>query len=290
MLLADAEHERALAEQALADTQLKRMQQLIETDATSKSDLDQAIRDARVTAAAVRNAEAARAVRKAELTGMRARLIDVETSSPEHAESMQEMLIRAPASGRILRVIQESEVTLPAGTAIVEIGNIENDLEVLVELLSSDAVQITPGNRTIFTAWGGVEQLSGIVERIDPWGFTKVSALGVEEQRVNTLIRFTEPPEALKKLGHGFRVEAQIVIWEDKNALVVPSSALFRENDAWAVFVVSDGLATLRRVSIGHNNGIEAQVTEGLEPGEHVILYPSSALHNGSKVSQRKTQ
>jgi HlyD family secretion protein len=140
--------------------------------------------------------------------------------------------IQAPVTGRVLRLMQESESTLPSGTPILEIGNIDGDLEVIVELLSSDAVQVAPGYRVILKGWGGSQPLNGVVERVDPWGFTKVSALGVEEQRVDTIIRFTDPPESWRKLGHGFRVEVQIVVWEDATALLVPSSALFRDGEA----------------------------------------------------------
>jgi len=125
------------------------------------------------------------------------------------------------------------------------------------------------------------------VERVDPWGFTKFSALGVEEQRVNTVIKFSDPPEHRKSLGHGFRIETRIVIWEDKDALVVPSSALFREQDDWVVFVANDGVAVLRQVTIGHNNGIQAEVRSGLEASDKVILYPSAGLTNNSRVVRR---
>lgn len=148
-------------------------------------------------------------------------------------------------------------------------------------------MQVELGARVIFDNWGGSGALNGVVERIDPWGFTKVSALGVEEQRVNTIIRFTDPPEARARLGHGFRVEAQIVVWEDRNALTIPSSALFRETGEWAVFVVAGDTAVLRQVKIGHNNGIAAQVLSGLESGERVILYPSSGLSDGAVVMRR---
>ncbi len=286
--LAGAERDRAIADKDLADIQLQRMQKLIISNSISRSVLDNAVREARITSAALRTADAAIAVRGAELASVRARLINFEDRTSEDGKLVPEIPIFAPTTGRVLRVMQESEAILPAGTAIMEIGNIENDLEVIVELLSSDAVQISPGDRAMITDWGGSSILSGVVERIDPWGFTKVSALGVEEQRVNTLIRFADSPEALRKLGHGFRVEVQIVIWEDKNAPVVPSSALFREGRDWAVFVVTDGTATLHRVGIGRSNGIEAQVTEGLGPGDLVILYPSSELTHGAKVSKRE--
>jgi len=288
--LAATERDKAIADKQLADIQLQRRQDLIKTGAISVSDLDNAEREAHAASAALDSAEAAIAVRQAELASVRAQLLSFQESTTEDGQTRPEIPIPAPANGRVLRVIQESEVTMTAGAAILEIGNIENDLEVLVELLSSDAVQISPGDRAIFTDWGGSEQLSGKVERVDPWGYTKVSALGVEEQRVNTLIKFTDPPKALAQLGHGFRVEVQIVIWEKQDALVVPSSALFREGEDWAVFIVKDGVATIKTVEIARNNGIKAQVTEGLKLDDQVVLYPSSSLQSGDKVVKRKVQ
>ena len=169
----------------------------------------------------------------------------------------------------------------------MEIGNIESDLEVVVELLSTDAVQVSPGNRVLIEDWGGSEALGAVVERVDPWGFTKFSALGVEEQRVNVLVKFVDPRPRQFGLGHGFRVEARIVVWEDDDALTVPSSALFRDGADWAVFVVDEKSASLRKVEIGHNNGTQAQVLRGLKLGERVILYPSSVLSDGARVAQR---
>jgi HlyD family secretion protein len=194
----------------------------------------------------------------------------------------------APSNGQVLRIMQESEATLAAGTAILEIGNIDNDLEVVVELLSSDAVQVTPGDKVILSAWGGQENLNGVVTRVDPWGFTKVSALGVDEQRVNAIIRFTDPQGSRRKLGHGFRVEARIIVWQEDDALLVPSSALFRDGKQWSVFVVDNGTASIRTVEIGKNNGFTAQVLNGLEAGEQVVLYPAAELSDGVKVSQRR--
>jgi HlyD family secretion protein len=172
----------------------------------------------------------------------------------------------------------------------MEVGNVDNDLEVLVELLSTDAVKVSPGDRVIIADWGGQSGLDAVVERVDPWGFTKFSALGVEEQRVNAVIRFSDDTQSQYGLGHGFRVEAQIVIWEDADALIVPSSALFRDRQAWSVFAVENGTSRLRGVEIGHNNGVEAQVLGGLEADESVILYPSSGLEDGVKVSRRELE
>ena len=195
--------------------------------------------------------------------------------------------LRAPITGRILQVFQKSETTVAAGQSILEIGDISHDLEVIAELLSTDAVQVHAGNRVLVDHWGGETPLEGIVERVEPWGFTKYSALGVEEQRVNTIIRFTTPLEERNALGHGYRVEAQIVVWEDDDALIVPSSALFRSGGDWAVFVADGGKARETPVSIVQNNSIDAAISGGLDAGTPVILYPGTGISDGRHVRAR---
>lgn len=286
--LARAGHNQAIADQELAETELKRTRSLRKSNLESQAALDRAIRQARITDAALASAEAAIAERQANLASARARLIEIDSQNSVDGDSAKAINLYAPSSGRVLRVMQESEATLAAGTAVLEIGNTENDLEVVVELLSSDAVQVAPGDPVKLTAWGGKEDLNGVVERVDPWGFTKASALGVEEQRVNSIIRFTDPQESRQKLGHGFRVEAEIIVWQEVDALLVPSSALFRDGKQWTVFVVTTGTATLRTVEVGKNNGLTAQVLNGLEVGEQVVLYPAAELADGVEVTQRK--
>jgi HlyD family secretion protein len=286
--LVHAERSQAAADQKLAETELKRTRSLRESNLESQSALDRAIRQALIAEAALTSAEAAITERQANLASARARLMEIDGQTSVDSDLTKAINLYAPSNGQVLRVMQESEATLAAGTAVLEIGNIDNDLEVVVELLSSDAVQVAPGDKVVFSAWGGQENLNGVVTRVDPWGFTKVSALGVEEQRVNAIIRFTGPQESRRKLGHGFRVEAQIIVWQEEDALLVPSSALFRDGRQWSVFVVATGTATVRKVEIGKNNGFTAQVLKGLEAGEHVVLYPAAELTDGVKVSQRK--
>jgi len=201
----------------------------------------------------------------------------------------EEIVLKAPASGRILRLMQQSETTVAAGTPIMEIGDIERDLEVVVELLSTDAVQVDVGDRVIIDNWGGDRVLGGVVTRIDPSGFSKFSSLGVEEQRVVVAIEFTGPAEERQNLGHGFRVEVKIVIFEQPDAVMVPAGALFRKDSEWAVFLLDDGVARVRTVEIGASNGIEASVVTGLQPGDKIVLYPSSQLKDGDRVAQRLT-
>jgi len=287
--LAQAQRNRAIADQELANSELERQRFLRESEVASQAALDRSIREARSASAAVDTAEAAVSVRQAELENARVMLSGMDGSSTADPPVFEDIPIYAPASGRVLRLIQQSEITLPAGSPVLEIGNVENDLEVLVELLSTDAVQVVPGQRVLIEDWGGEHDIEGVVDRVDPWGFTKFSALGVEEQRVNTIIRFANPDDRPQGLGHGYRVVTRIVAWEMEEALVVPSSALFRDGEDWAVFAVRDGRARPVRVEIERNNGLQAHVLGGVEDGDQVVLYPSSAITDGVSVTSRNT-
>ncbi|UWQ90599.1 HlyD family efflux transporter periplasmic adaptor subunit [Rhodobacteraceae bacterium M382] len=281
----------ALAKRDLAWTELSRTQTLVDRRITSEVMLERAQQSARVAQAAVDTAEAAIAMREAELANARALLIGFEDSALAGAVGVtngMDIPLHAPADGRILRVIQQSATTLPAGAPIMEIGNVDSELEVVVDLISSDAVQVSVGDPVALVDWGGPQTLEGEVERIDPFGVTKYSALGVEEQRVATVVRLTSPASERAALGHGFRVEARIVVWQDDQALTVPASALFRVGPDWAVFVLRDGTARQTPVQIGHSNGTMAQVLSGLDAGDTVILYPSAAITHGTKVAPRQ--
>lgn len=287
--VARADLNAALANRDLAQTELSRTQQLVDRDISSKASLDRARQAARVAQANVDTSEAAISMREAEIVNAQAQLIGFD--DPRLAAAIgtasDDIPLFAPADGRILRVIQQSETSLLAGSPIMEIGNIANDLEIVVELLSTDAVQVAPGDEVIISDWGRSNVLAGEVIRIDPFGITQFSALGVEEQRVNAVIAFTSTPADYAGLGHGFRVETQIIVWEANDTLIVPASALFRSRGAWAVFVVEEGAAQLRAIEIGPNNGIEAQVIAGLAERDRVILYPSSGLSEGMRVAER---
>ena len=287
--VARADLNAALANHDLAQTELSRTEQLVERGISSAAVLDRARQTARVTQANVDTAEAAISMREAEIANAQAQLIGFDDQGLATAigTASDDIPLYAPADGRILRVIQQSKTFLPTGAPIMEIGNISNDLEVVVELLSTDAVQVAIGDPVIVADWGGPTQLTGEVIRVDPFGITQFSALGVEEQRVNAVIAFASPPEDYSGLGHGFRVETKIIVWEAEDTLIVPASALFRSRDSWAVFVVADGTAQLRIIEIGPNNGIEAQVADGLSEGDRVILYPSSGLSGGMSVAER---
>jgi HlyD family secretion protein len=295
---ARADLQKAIAEKDFADADLQRKRKLKGRGITTAAAFEEAERAFRTANANLDVAKANIAIREAELAKARAQFISFENSnvtSPFARPSQlgagqlaQSIPLTAPISGRILRVIQESETIVSAGTPIVEIGDISSDLEVVAELLSTDAVQVSEGDKVLIRKWGGADILNGVVERVEPWGFTKTSALGVEEQRVKSIIRFTDAAAKRRNLGHGFRVETRIVIWESKDALVVPSSALFRQGSDWAVFTVENGRAKLLKLEVGRNNGTLAEIKSGIGAGATVILYPGPSLTEGQKVERRK--
>ena len=293
--MAQAELDKSLADRDLAAEALRRARSLRSEGLLSQASLDEAQRNYSAADAALRGARSAISQREAELATARARLISFSNSLVAGADeatgdAAQTIPINAPVTGQVLRVMQESETIVPAGTPLIEVGDITNDLEILVELLSTDAVRVSPGDRVSIVKWGGEEEINGVVERVEPWGFTKYSALGVEEQRVNALIQFTDPVERRAGLGHGYRVEVRIVVWETGDALIVPSSALFREADRWSVFVVEDGRVRRVPVEAGHNNGLQAEILEGLVEGQQVVLYPAPSLEDGSRVARRSVR
>ncbi|MGE0407638.1 MAG: efflux RND transporter periplasmic adaptor subunit [Amphiplicatus sp.] len=293
--LAEADLARVKAEETYAKADAARVRALAQTNTVSQAAVDRADLSVKTASANRATAEEAVRVRRAELDSARARLLAPEEEgtladgpSTLGLQDLSILPIRSPVDGCVLRVIEESEKVLAAGAPIVSIGDPAGGLEVLTELLSSDAVKVRPGAKAIIEDWGGEPALEGVVRRAEPYGFTKISALGVEEQRVNVIIDFTGDTRARAGLGHGFRVDVRIVIWEDENALVAPSSALFRDQGEWAVFVVEKGRARRRRVEIGHNNGVEAEIVDGLAEGESVIEYPGDRLSDGALVARRK--
>jgi HlyD family secretion protein len=193
--------------------------------------------------------------------------------------------VRSPIDGVVLRRLRESEGTVPAGEPLVEIGDTSR-IEIVSDLLSADAVRVQDGGRVLVERWGGSTTLEGRVRRVEPSGFTKLSALGVEEQRVNVIIDFADP-EASRQLGDGYRVEVRIVTWETDNALKIPTSSLFKTGDDWSVFTVVDGHAALRRVEIGQRNSLEAEVLSGLQESDKVIVHPSDEVEDGVEVAVR---
>lgn len=273
------------AEQAIAERD--RLARLIAAGAATRQALERAEAEA---AQAVANRDAAVAAvgaAWAELSAAGAQL------APAGPTAVQQTLT-APAEGRVLTVHRRGAGHVNAGEPILEIGDIDR-LQAVVEVLSRDAVRIRPGMRVLIHQWGGPDTLSGIVERVEPRAFTRVSALGVEEQRVPIVIGLApaaaggeaaDTPDAQYVLGSGYRVLAEFVIWEGERVLQVPSGALFRTIDGWAVFTVSGGRASRRDVSIGQQAGLATQITEGLEEGEVVIVHPRDRVEEGVRVRE----
>ncbi len=191
--------------------------------------------------------------------------------------------LRSPVRGRVLRIIERSERMVAAGDPLLEVGDPAR-LEIVVDLLSEDAVKVRPGARIVVTDWGGDGALEAHVRLVEPAGFTRVSALGVEEQRVSIVADLDQTPSAL---GDAYRVEASVVLWESVSVLKVPASALFQDGDHWRVFVVRDGRAQQRAVQIGHRSPLEAEVTRGLVAGEVIVLHPTDKLADGVRVAAR---
>lgn len=282
LALAGAELEGAEARLAHARIEAGRTETLFAADVASQSALDQSRLDVRTAVAAVDNARAGVGVRRAALEAARVRLIEPAAAS----SSGRAVAIRAPVTGRVLRVLQESESVIVQGAPVIEIGD-PRDLEVVAELLSSDAARISEGAPAVIDAWGDGPAVRGRVRQVEPYGFLKISALGVEEQRVNVIIDPVDPPVAWAAVGHGYRVEAAVTVWRAETVVRTPVSALFRHQGQWAVFGVEGGRARLRRVEIGQNNGEFAEVRSGLKPGERVVLHPGQTIVDGARTRAR---
>ena len=279
MTAARADAERLRAEHTRLKRDLDRAKKLLESSTVSQQAVDNAEAAEREGYLALRSSEAVIGVRRQELAAARAALMPSETQNGSDT-----VAVIAPLSGQILTVNRESEGPIAQGTPIVEIGDL-NSLECVADFLSEEAVRVKPGDPVSFTDWGG-EPLQGRVRRVEPAGFTKISALGIEEQRVNIVMDLSDP-RARQNLGHGYRFVANIAVWEGTNRLVVPMSALFRDADGWAVFVISNGRAKWRNVSVGHTNREHAEILEGVEEGTKVIIHPPRQLERGVKVKVR---
>ena len=284
---AEAEVKRLQATLAYSRTELERAEKLAKTGAISQGALDKANFEVETNEAALASAKAQVDVRRNEQAMVKTRLGqpagDVARSDPACC-----IQLRAPVSGHILKIIQESEGMVQTGAPLLEIGD-PLDLQVVADLLSTDAVQIKPGAAVRIDGWGGAA-LRGKVTRVDPAGFLMVSALGIEEQRVRTEIDLDDPPQSWSGLGHDYRVIVHVTRWRDDDALTVPVAALFRQGDDWAVYVVKDGYARTTAVKIGQRNGRIADVVSGLSERDHVVLHPSDRLRNGVAVAERNTQ
>jgi HlyD family secretion protein len=280
----EAEVRRVAAALDFSKTEFQRAQTLLRTQSTSAQAFDKAKFDVATNEAALASAKAQVDMRRAVRTSLAARLMDPANAAPSGVPTCC-IRVLAPASGRVLKIVQDSEATVPPGTPLVEIGN-PLDLEVVADLLSNDAVQIKVDAPVRIDGWGG-QPIKGKVVRVDPAGFLKVSALGIEEQRVRVTIDFVDRFESWASLGHDYRVVVHVTTWSAPEALTVPVSALFRKGDHWAVFADDNGLAKTVPVSIGHRNNRIAEVLSGLAAGDRVVLHPSDRIADGKRVAQR---
>lgn len=278
---ARAEEQRVRAALAQAQRELARTGRLTSAGVTTAQDLDMRETNVSLAAEAVKAAEFAARVAVAELERARARLAVGAAATGDGA-----IAVRAPVDGVVLQRLRESESVVPAGEPLVELGD-PRQIEIVTDLLSTDAVRVKRGARATIEQWGGDTVLDAVVRRIEPAGFTKVSALGVEEQRVNVVLDFVNSGEECALLGDGYRVETRIVLWETPRVVKVPTNALFREDTRWAVYVVSGGRARRTFVEIGHQTGQEAEVLDGLSEGTTIIVHPGDLIRDGVRITAR---
>lgn len=285
---ARAELRRQRAELDFAKTEYQRARELYQRKVGSKRALDDAERTLKTRRADVETARANVKVKTFELERAKLQLLPPGEKTRKALGPCGCVPVVSPVSGRILQIFHKSAGVVTAGEKLIEVGD-PHDLEIAVDFLSADAVSIRTGQRVIIEGWGGDRPLAGRVQRVEPRGWTKVSALGVEEQRVNVIIDFA-PPGPPPELGHGFRVDVRVVVWEAKDVLRAPLSALFRVGSRWAVFAVEDGRARRRFVTVGRRTQREAQILSGLAAGDRVVVYPSDRVTAGVRVTQRKAE
>jgi HlyD family secretion protein len=281
MAAAQAQAARAAAAESLANVENERIQKLAATGSVSRQESDAAAARATVAAQERRAAEFGRQVAEFERRQAEAVLRRGRGGAGENPT----VAVLSPISGRVLRVFQESERVVNVGTPLLEVGD-PADLEVTVEVLSRDAVAIRPGARVLLEQWGGASPLEARVRWVEPAGFTKISALGVEEQRVNVICDLVTPAAERATLGDEYRVEARIVVWESPDALIVPAGALFRREGNWRIFVVEGGRARERAVRVGRSNGVFSEVLEGVASGDTVVVYPGDRIRDGIRVQR----
>ena len=279
---ARSELERVRTELTFAQAELKRALKLVEDRVIAKRELEVTERQVKTLERALQSAEFAVRTSEHQLEVARSSLVQSRSTGGGSLTPLY-----SPIDGTVLRRLQESESVVPTGQPLLEIGDLAN-LEIVADLLSSAAVAVKAGQTTHIEQWGGDRALRGRVRRVEPSGFTKISALGVEEQRVNVLVDFDEPRDAWQSIGDGYRVEVRIVVWRKDDVIKVPTSSLFRHESKWAVYKLEGERAVRRAVEIGQRNGLEAEVLDGLQPGDRIVVYPSEAIGDGVKVRARE--
>ena len=276
---ARAQREKARASAQMFTSDLERMQRLFAQKVLSAQEFDAA--QTRTVAAQQDERSAAFGLQVAGFELQQARALLLRGQPGGGAEPLA---ITSPVNGRILRVFQESARVVPSGFALLEVGD-ATDLELRIEVLSRDGVMIQPGARVMLEQWGGAEPLAARVRLVEPAAFTKISALGVEEQRVFVIADFIDPLVKRPTLGDSYRVEAKIVTWEKPDVLRAPAGALFQRSGSWQTFVINGGRARLRTVKIGHGNGVQTEVVEGLRENDQVVVYPGDKVIDGTRVA-----
>ena len=280
------EKERAAAADAdYTEKRLERIANLYSKRYVAQDQRDQTASEAKKARAVQFSAKAAVEVSRSELE--RAKTVLKNFPPGGIAEKAHTVYVSSPVSGAVIKIYRESEGAVRAGEPLLEIGDSKN-LEVRIELLSSDAVKIKKGGVVFFKRWGGEGTLTGRVRIVEPAGFTKVSSLGVEEQRVLVIAEFTSPPETWRLLGDGYRLEAHFVVWEGKDILQIPASGLFRSGKEWAVFVEDNEKARLQTLEVGQRNGLTAQIISGLKEKERVVAHPDDSIKNGTPIRPRR--
>jgi HlyD family secretion protein len=278
--MAEAEWETQQVEVGHARRELDRVSRLQEDDAIPEVEIDQARRE-------LDRAEGNERIARANLEAARYKFRNAkavfEVAEGARSDSHGVVEVRSPITGLVLRRDRWSEGSIQTGEGVMEVGDLAR-LEVQVDLLSMDAVRVGPGMEVVLSRWGGDRDLAARVRRVDPAGFTRVSALGVEEQRVPVWVTVEEPRADWAMLGEGYRVEARFILWAGEDVVQVPTSALFREGEGWAVFVVENGRATRRAVETGRRSGLRTQIRAGLDEGERVIVHPGDRVEEGSRV------
>jgi HlyD family secretion protein len=283
----NAVREKARAAAADADYAREReirMKNLANEGFIAKDDLDQAVSEAKKSEAVRLSADAAVNAAQADLDRARTAL---GYSAADKTEGGKTVAVRAPVAGRVLKLHRESASVVNAGEPIMDIGDPRN-LEIRVEVLSADAVRIGKGTIVLFERWGGDGPLTGKVKVVEPAGFTKISSLGVEEQRVLVIVDLTSPAALWQGLGDGYRLDASFVLWEGKEVLQVPASAIFRKGEGWALYVIDRKRARLREVATGHRSGLAVEVLSGIDAGTPVISHPDDTIRDGVRVQARK--
>lgn len=279
---ATADQDRFAAEARKAEGDLRRVRALFDQGFASRQALDTADAQTRAARAAARASTAQLAVRRSELVAARSALLGPEL------EAGRVVPVIAPASGYVTRLLQESERTVAMGAPLVEVAD-QSGLEGAIEFLTQDAVRVREGMRAEVFDWGGEGIIPAVVRRVEPQGFTKISALGVEEQRVLVLLQFEGPPDAWSRLGPGYRLWGRVVLRQAAKAVKAPLGALVRSNGGWAVFRVADDRARLTPVEVGALTDREAEIRKGLRGGERVVVFPSDRVRDGVRVQERQT-